>query len=813
MVASSDRICRNDNMSPNDPGTEFWRRDVRLAEIEKTLPQIRLLSLDIFDTLLFRTCQAPQDVFLETGRRAKEQGVLCRSLSAEEFRAAREYAMDAAYRASSQEPFLEGIVDLLPTGFGDHVRLIQLETQAEADYCYLNPSILSLIRHCRARNIRIALVSDMYLGRRRILDLLQRVGFTLEATDQLLVSVDEKARKAGGLLFRRLLAMNTDVGPGEILHIGDNVASDVEAARREGIRSIHYDIVNADTGGAFAYEATRHGPVLPELHALRRLAAASGARFKPEDQAWIRVAATCLGPFLAALCDWVVDTACNEGAEIIAPFMREAVTLAPMLERTIRERGLCIPVVPLFVSREAVVLAGLERVDAQVVRSFFENRAFFQVGNLFQSLELGGLPDRFAAHREVFLGQAWSVQLGAGRTLLEELTDFLLTSGTRATIEATIRRRRTALVGYLDGVFGETKRAVTVDLGFLGQIQRGIDSALRQEGRSLRLKHLLGFAKGNSGELLVRGVDLRAFVGGGGAHRDLIDTIHRSAPVLEQLLMGRDGSTVGYEAVGNTFRPVREANPLEEGELARKELVRLALGEFQDLWFYFRRAKPEIVARVLDDKRGWCQMIHRLIDMPTAEEAGVIGSLHDDCNFGSAQVVPICPAEEEQRIRRIGAHDYHRFLRHRSPAVWPQGCVTRVDPGAILSHFAVSVDTGYFERMLEFSRRIAGEGVREIVVYGAGEVGRNLIRAARLSGLKVLCAVDRNTALWGTHLDGVEITSLGDAAAKGVPDYAIASFFFADEIRRAINAQHRGQSPGPRVFHPDDPYQEQPQSP
>jgi hypothetical protein len=146
--------------------------------------------------------------------------------------------------------------------------------------------------------------------------------------------------------------------------------------------------------------------------------------------------------------------------------MREAVTITPMLERAIQERGLQIPVIPLFVSREAVVLAGLESVDEEIVRSFFENREGLQVRDLFRSLELGKLPDRFVPCQETYLGQAWSVKLNPERTLLEELSDFLMASETRARIEATIRRRRLALVGYLDGVFGQAKRAVTLDLGF-----------------------------------------------------------------------------------------------------------------------------------------------------------------------------------------------------------------------------------------------------------------------------------------------------------------------------------------------------------
>ena len=72
--------------------TSLWRRDHHLADVAALLPHIRLLSLDVFDTLLFRACRQPEDVFLEVGRRAERLGLLSRGLSAGEFAALRHAA-------------------------------------------------------------------------------------------------------------------------------------------------------------------------------------------------------------------------------------------------------------------------------------------------------------------------------------------------------------------------------------------------------------------------------------------------------------------------------------------------------------------------------------------------------------------------------------------------------------------------------------------------------------------------------------------------------------------------------------------------
>jgi FMN phosphatase YigB (HAD superfamily) len=785
----------------------LWRRDNGLAGIEAMLPRLRLVSLDIFDTLLFRTCQDPQDVFLEVGRRAVERGVLRNGLTAEEYRAVRIIALDTAYRTSQQEPSLEKILEFLPPDLGDQSRLLQIELQAEADFCYINPSILSLIQECRNRSIRIVLMSDMYLGRRRVLNLLSHAGFSQELADMAFVSVDSGSMKADGALYKRLLAANPDIKPNQILHVGDNFASDVEAACRAGIHALHYDVIRADTSGILGYERIHHKEVLSELYALRSLAMSlEENNLRIEDRAWLQLAGGVLGPFFAAFCDWVVETAASEGADAIAPFMREASVLTPMLRRAAESRGMSIPIIPLFVSREAVVLAGKKRADARLTQSLFEDRDFFKVRDLFKSLDLGVSLGRFAPFANKFLGEAWSVEFAPGRTLLQELEDFLSEEHTVDRIESVIERRRAALKGYMIGALGERERVVTVDIGFLGQIQMGIDSALAQEGVKTRFIHLMAFGKGNIGELLSCGVDIRAYAGSAGLNLDLINTIHRSAPVLEQLLMGREGSTLGYADVGSGFQPVLESNPMQEWEHEAKDIVRSGMLQFQDLWFYFRRAKPRVAARIQHDKRGWCRLIHRLIDMPTANEARIVGNLHNDSNFGSSRVVPICPPEEEDIIRRTSPCEYIRFLHNRSSAIWPQGCVTRVDPGAILSHFSIHLETGYLERMLKFSQYIATQSVGEIVVYGAGIVGRNLIRAAHLYGLKVMGAVDRKSDLWGTYLEGVEVMGLDQAVERGNHNYAVASFAFAEEIRRTIQTRYRDEAIDPNIFLPNDLY-------
>ncbi len=61
----------------------LWKYDKYLCHLRQE--KYELLSLDVFDTILFRTCSHPTDVFLEVGRRGKEKGIVKESITPREF--------------------------------------------------------------------------------------------------------------------------------------------------------------------------------------------------------------------------------------------------------------------------------------------------------------------------------------------------------------------------------------------------------------------------------------------------------------------------------------------------------------------------------------------------------------------------------------------------------------------------------------------------------------------------------------------------------------------------------------------------------
>ncbi len=122
--------------------------------------------------------------------------------------------------------------------------LMALEMATEERLFYANPPILEACAAAARAGIRVVFASDMYLPRDFILGQLRRAGFDVEPPAggggrKLFLSVEHGASKHVGDLFEVMLK-ELGCQPAEIVHVGDNLHSDVLQAKARGLRAIHW---------------------------------------------------------------------------------------------------------------------------------------------------------------------------------------------------------------------------------------------------------------------------------------------------------------------------------------------------------------------------------------------------------------------------------------------------------------------------------------------------------------------------------------------------------------------------------------------
>ncbi len=105
--------------------------------------------------------------------------------------------------------------------------------------------------------------------------------------------------------------------------------------------------------------------------------------------------------------------------------------------------------------------------------------------------------------------------------------------------------------------------------------------------------------------------------------------------------------------------------------------------------------------------------------------------------------------------------------------------------------------------LADLAVRVRREGIRQVLVYGAGEVGKRFSTIAEAMGLRIINFVDSNERLWGARIGETEVISMAKAVGLGIRHYVIASFAFSEEIEKTILNFHenKGLAP-PEIYNP-----------
>lgn len=783
----------------------LWKADKYLSEIK--FNDFDLLSLDIFDTILFRTCEKPANVFYELGKKAVELGYVKQHITPIEFQQLRILAEQRAREVgkktrSSEEIALTDIYHQFPDIVVDETALMNLEVDMEAFFCYLNPSVVSLIKESHNQEKKIILVSDMYLSSSQITKILTYNNFPMELVDRLYVSNEEQNSKWEGSLYKEVLNDFSHITPNRILHIGDNQQSDVASAARYNISSLFYGTIPTAWNSVFEWEKVRYGEgILSELLALRKLAGALSAEYKKDDRFWYELGSHIFGPFLSAFADWVVQIAKQENRKGVYCFMREGTLLKSLIEKSAAFHEVELEVKEIYVSRQSTFLAGIKRFDRKVISTFF-NRRNFTLSDLLSLLNITS--DKLTSDIKKYQSSNLNDLIYEEK---ETIITFLLKEDIQLYIQDVIREKRKSLNRYLKEEMTYFDDAITVDLGFQGTIQKAMETSLSLEGYGGKRTHLLAIGGEFNKFHLLNNMDIRGFAGSAGENQTFIKTIIRSPEPIEQMMMSNCGSTVGYYYSNDVKKmvPKLDAYFSNQDEVQLKEKCVDGIMSFQQLWFYLKSCK-KINEDMIFKKKEFCKLIHRLIDFPAQQEALLIGNLSHDDNFGSKAINKICSSHDERLIRELGTENFleGNLMSFNSGRVyWPQGTATKNDPGYLFKTFIKYHDsTNYLSTMTSLIHSIKKQKVKKIIIYGAGEAGRSLLQVAQLFGIQVDYIVDKNPSLWGFEIAGVKILPLTEAMHKSLDVYAIGSFAYAKEIKKEIESTYKEHIKTPLIFSP-----------
>ncbi len=609
--------------------------DRRLAPVLATIAsgRVKVLSVDVFDTLLWRRVPEPRDAFLLLGRAFKATGELASHVTPVAFAELRHAAEKAARErreaaTGSREILLVDIYREIPPFVlkADAKAAAAAEFEFEHGLMIRDTAIANCMSAAKAAGVRVILVSDTYFTPEQMKTFLATAGLTEGRDFDKLYASNAFGRPKWRDLFD-LVLREENVAPAEILHIGDTLEADVFPCRMRGIGFAHYD--------KWSFAARAQTQEWPAKLAARsdRLGARgdfglTGLRSRlfhrpPADldpnlaPFWIYGAAT-LAPVFAGFARWMVATCRAEGATKIFGIMREGRFLNLLVRETATALGVQIATEELWLSRRAVVRAALSADTVGLVPEFAilspgrsTDEMLTEMGLTKADLAAAGLPD---------------FDITDGNTVVRKLC---MTIAERpellAKVVAVGGRHRANLLKALSRQIDLTSPGpvVVMDLGYTATIQSALQDLLARNGSPVRLEGLYLALNKKALENVRGGNDLRGYLDTEGFEGMIGKLLSRVPFVLEHACMCPEGSLSHFDEAGapvllpNGRDPaqIRQMEAMQAGIIAGVRQINALLGDLDATPADDAQLKALIVA-----------IIEASHLYPTAAEAKAIGA-------------------------------------------------------------------------------------------------------------------------------------------------------------------------------------------
>lgn len=603
--------------------------------IHRALQGKKLLSLDIFDTVLWRAFAKPTDVFRMVETIGIRQGRPWRGLAQDRILAeskSREFHWQRSqiWEVNFHEIF-EQLGELNPQWRADADLIQQIELQVEEHCIRGNSWFLEIFNKVLCSGLPVAFVSDMYLPKEFIEKLLHREGFIGYHT--LLVSSEERTSKAQGGLFKKLLS-TFHLEPGEVLHIGDNRDADYSIPRQLGIDSFLIPksmemIINDPRFARIKSIQTSgiDGSVQVALFAKRTHLNQLGNYSDPDF--WNNLGYTIAGPIFLGFTQWLVEQIKSLQLPILYFLSRDGLILESVYKKVCEHVSDLPPSRYLYCSRRAVNFASIEKIDIPALQFLHSGTSRMSVAKFLSRIGLN--PEAHTAEIKA-----------SGFRQLSHIVDtpdeyhrlhVLLQKLEPEIIQQAQEERNDYLFYLASEEVLQQKQLGLVDIGWQCSMQQSLANLIHKTNPA---NHIFGYYLGTFGNSQQREQPTSRIFGWACQHGQPVAhyaTIREGIEIIEFLFTNTDNSLIRMTRAGGRISPVFDQFHVENdiGEMI-EELQRGALQFVDDALPIMLGLGVSITPEtIIASLRG-------LIQQPTKEELLNLGRIPHAEGFGGVYV-------------------------------------------------------------------------------------------------------------------------------------------------------------------------------
>lgn len=433
----------------------------------------KLISVDIFDTLITRRVILPHDLFLYQAEKAIESGIpigdtehwqklrINAEKEAREKKHAEEISIDDIYL------IIEKKIDLPIDQINE---LKKIEIDSEIKLCTRLESGINKVRKKIVRADKVIYLSDMYLPKKTIVDILTKN--RLPKWDLFLSSDTGKMKHTGNafLHIQKILNTKTD----NLNHIGDNKHSDVKIPTKMGIQAEQFLL---STPSKYEYRVSNNQLMTDTLGKSLISAAMKIARNRIDtpslplrSSSW-NIGCNILGPTAFFFTDWVINSCIKKGIKKIYFLARDGQLPFKMAKRIKQKYGYDIEIKYLYASRQSLHLPALTDLDENVFEWLLVNDGKLTLQRIMERLKI--------AQEDIPISLPYPLNHIISKNEITNIKLWLQKNEVKNKILKIAEKERALIKQYLlenDVLSGE--EFAIVDIGWHGRLQASISKLL-----------------------------------------------------------------------------------------------------------------------------------------------------------------------------------------------------------------------------------------------------------------------------------------------------------------------------------------------
>lgn len=681
----------------------------QLSAVSSHCCDVRIVSFDVFDTLLYRTV-APPDVLKRRAANYASQLLSGRGfpMTTEVFLFVRNESearlrAEAVQRGFDPECQISDILrETLRTLCGPDVaaeetgNLVRYEIEVERRHLRVAPGAKELLADLKASGKRVVLATDTYLEKQHIENLFTDLRLS-QFVDAIYVSSEHCAGKSSGRLFQIIMAVE-EVGAESILHVGDAFDRDVRGALKAAVRPILlFDISQIRrrrrlariTKQALAGSQKVGGRVAAEASAIKCITVRPGV-----EREVFRIGRDILGPAFCVFVLRVLEESYRFGISDIYYVAREGYLfreIHSIFSQNIFRYSRLPPIRShyLYVSRQATTIAS--------IREFGERERKLTAYRL-RSANLGECLRSFGLDQERF--EEFSVNLQSGNC--EAMQRLFSDRRFSTLVENNAAMERPRLRRYLEqeGFFGRSEIKGLVDIGWNATIQANLTRAFHDDldfpiliglyfGR--RHEHVSDYSL-SSRSIFAPGLLFDASASPGES------SIGHCLEVFELAAGAPHGTTVGYKETRGVVEPV-----LSSPYAGLSDEQKWLQAGIMDCVASFSRSYNDHEPDASELRNVAIQRLSKFIRKPTLSQTQALRGLVHSIDWGSERWRPLIAAN----LTPLSVFTPRRLIWSLNNSCWAEGSLrlSRIPGGLILLRL-----TRYMVRFDFIMRRLAHFG-------------------------------------------------------------------------------------------------------